>query len=247
MTGTAEGFAAGWYADPHGGAPMRWWDGAQWTEHTHEAAEPAAASAQEAPGDVPAPTPVVTAESEAAITSAQVEHLQRMASLRGLISRSFEWALYVPVAIWLLGWTLSRVVLVVPLVGWVFALWGFVGTVAVALAALILSPVLALVMLPFALLTKRPRLKQDITAGRAKRVDGTFLVFERNYGGTVAAGDHRYDISKDQFAALRPVLLGNNERKEYGLEGTIVHTVAAREILAAYDASGRVLFDCASG
>ncbi|WP_158861786.1 DUF2510 domain-containing protein [Leifsonia sp. AG29] len=26
--------AAGWYPDPHGGASLRWWDGARWTEHT---------------------------------------------------------------------------------------------------------------------------------------------------------------------------------------------------------------------
>ncbi len=27
----------GWYADPHGANAMRWWDGAQWTEHTNPA------------------------------------------------------------------------------------------------------------------------------------------------------------------------------------------------------------------
>ena len=24
-----------WYPDPYGQAELRWWDGAQWTEHTH--------------------------------------------------------------------------------------------------------------------------------------------------------------------------------------------------------------------
>lgn len=28
-----QGPPAGWYADPHGQAPQRWWDGARWTEH----------------------------------------------------------------------------------------------------------------------------------------------------------------------------------------------------------------------
>lgn len=262
MTGTVEGFAEGWYADPHGGALLRWWDGVQWTEHTHAAAqaapEPAAVAAepsaavsgpaaapQEAPADVPAPTPAVTAESAVTLSAAQAAQLERMASFGGLIRRSFDWALYVPVTIWLVGWTLSRVILVIPLIGWVFALWGFIGTIAVALAALIISPVLALVMLPVALLTKRPRLKQDIASGRATRTDGTFLVVERSYGGTIAVGSHKYDLDKDRLAALRPVLLGNNERKEYGLQGTIVHAVTSRELLAAYDASGRVLFDSA--
>ncbi len=28
---------ANWYPDPYGGAELRWWDGTQWTEHTHTA------------------------------------------------------------------------------------------------------------------------------------------------------------------------------------------------------------------
>lgn len=31
----AAGVAAGWYPDPHGQAPLRYWDGTTWTEHTH--------------------------------------------------------------------------------------------------------------------------------------------------------------------------------------------------------------------
>lgn len=42
---------AGWYADPWGQAPLRWWDGAQWTSWTHgpETATPPPV-AQERPG-----------------------------------------------------------------------------------------------------------------------------------------------------------------------------------------------------
>ena len=38
---------AGWYADPHG-APnlLRWWDGAQWTDHTHAGVQPSPAPSQ---------------------------------------------------------------------------------------------------------------------------------------------------------------------------------------------------------
>jgi uncharacterized protein YxjI len=44
---------AGWYADPHG-APdlLRYWDGAQWTQHTHPA--PQAAQPRQAPQPQPA-------------------------------------------------------------------------------------------------------------------------------------------------------------------------------------------------
>lgn len=36
----------GWYDDPSGAAPRRWWDGARWTEHVHDPAseKPRAAS-----------------------------------------------------------------------------------------------------------------------------------------------------------------------------------------------------------
>jgi hypothetical protein len=28
--------SAGWFSDPSGGHRLRWWDGAGWTEHTHD-------------------------------------------------------------------------------------------------------------------------------------------------------------------------------------------------------------------
>ncbi|MFF8593773.1 phospholipid scramblase-related protein [Streptomyces sp. NPDC015220] len=44
---------AGWYADPHGAAQtLRYWDGSQWTEHTH--AEHQAPAAQQVPPQMPA-------------------------------------------------------------------------------------------------------------------------------------------------------------------------------------------------
>lgn len=30
----------GWFPDPHGQAPLRWWDGSRWTEHTSHPQEP---------------------------------------------------------------------------------------------------------------------------------------------------------------------------------------------------------------
>lgn len=41
---------ANWYPDPYGQAEMRWWDGTQWTEHTHSAQAPEGqAAAYQAP------------------------------------------------------------------------------------------------------------------------------------------------------------------------------------------------------
>ncbi|MFE6887945.1 phospholipid scramblase-related protein [Streptomyces sp. NPDC057694] len=47
---------AGWYPDPHGvPQTLRWWDGSQWTDHTHAApAETPAPSAQVPPQQAPA-------------------------------------------------------------------------------------------------------------------------------------------------------------------------------------------------
>lgn len=42
----------GWYPDPSGQAPQRWWSGAQWTDHVHPPAVPA-----DAPAPAPAPAP----------------------------------------------------------------------------------------------------------------------------------------------------------------------------------------------
>lgn len=39
----------GWYADPHQPAQLRWWDGAQWSEHTAPLGQAPAAAVAEAP------------------------------------------------------------------------------------------------------------------------------------------------------------------------------------------------------
>jgi len=43
---------AGWYPDPSGRAPFRYWDGSQWTEHTNQGTPPSPSIGQPAP---PAP------------------------------------------------------------------------------------------------------------------------------------------------------------------------------------------------
>ncbi|MFI1301968.1 phospholipid scramblase-related protein [Streptomyces sioyaensis] len=49
---------AGWYADPQGTPhQLRWWDGSQWTEHTHPGQQPAAPAQNQPPQPGPGPTP----------------------------------------------------------------------------------------------------------------------------------------------------------------------------------------------
>lgn len=52
--------APGWYADPSGAPGLRWWDGAQWTEHVHvaEAAAVPMASVSPVPGATASASPV---------------------------------------------------------------------------------------------------------------------------------------------------------------------------------------------
>lgn len=54
---TNGGQPAGWYADPWGQAPRRYWDGAQWTEHTDAPAAAPVATPAPAPAAAPGPTP----------------------------------------------------------------------------------------------------------------------------------------------------------------------------------------------
>jgi hypothetical protein len=56
---SAGGTPAGWYPDPGAPSGLRWWDGQQWTEHTHAATPPAATPPAAAP---PAAQPVVASD-----------------------------------------------------------------------------------------------------------------------------------------------------------------------------------------
>ena len=70
MSGTAE-FVQGWYADPHGGGGLRWWDGTSWTDHV--ATEPESDSATEHHVEPAPETAAVTgAEPAAAVAESPV-------------------------------------------------------------------------------------------------------------------------------------------------------------------------------
>src|SRR5688500_3826655 len=56
---------ANWYPDPKGEAELRYWDGTQWTEHTHSAQAPAQpAPAAPPPSAAPAPQAPAPAASQ---------------------------------------------------------------------------------------------------------------------------------------------------------------------------------------
>ncbi|RKR73146.1 DUF2510 domain-containing protein [Frondihabitans australicus] len=73
---TTAGPVAGWYDDPAGAAPYRWWDGDRWTTRTldHAPASPTAAvSLDSSPGEAVAPPPGSAAAGPAEPVSAPVE------------------------------------------------------------------------------------------------------------------------------------------------------------------------------
>ncbi|MEQ1699343.1 MAG: DUF2510 domain-containing protein [Ilumatobacteraceae bacterium] len=51
---------AGWYPDPSGRAPFRYWDGARWTEHTDQGTAPSPSPTAPAAPAAPSPAPMYT-------------------------------------------------------------------------------------------------------------------------------------------------------------------------------------------
>lgn len=82
--------AAGWYADPQGPGGWRWWDGSQWTEHTHrpepvapvqpepvaQAPQPAQQPATQAPLDPALPQGQGSSPSQAAAAAQAIAVLE---------------------------------------------------------------------------------------------------------------------------------------------------------------------------
>ncbi|MBY8885598.1 DUF2510 domain-containing protein [Streptomyces sp. PTM05] len=60
---THSNIPAGWYADPHGTPELlRWWDGSQWTDHTHAGTQP---GARQATAQAQAPQPSIPQQPQA--------------------------------------------------------------------------------------------------------------------------------------------------------------------------------------
>ncbi|MEU9112655.1 phospholipid scramblase-related protein [Streptomyces sp. NPDC048483] len=79
---------AGWYADPQGTPQqLRWWDGSQWTEHTHPGQQPQApVQAQPQPmpqAAQPAPQQPASHHAQSAARTAQPQALQKQAPYPG--------------------------------------------------------------------------------------------------------------------------------------------------------------------
>ncbi|MGW7488846.1 phospholipid scramblase-related protein [Streptomyces sp. NPDC054786] len=71
---------AGWYADPQGTPhQLRWWDGSQWTEHTHPGQQPAAHDQGQAPQPGPQQSPPQHAHQPQAQQAPQQQTLQKSA------------------------------------------------------------------------------------------------------------------------------------------------------------------------
>ncbi|PWI41713.1 phospholipid scramblase-related protein [Streptomyces sp. ICBB 8177] len=78
---THSNIPAGWYADPHGTPNLlRWWDGSQWTEHTHAGTQP---GARQATAQAQAPQPSVPPQPQAPQAPAHMPQAPAQAPQQG--------------------------------------------------------------------------------------------------------------------------------------------------------------------
>jgi hypothetical protein len=231
---------SGWYPDPWGQAEKRYWDGNEWTGHTH-GGESEAPPATESIVPAQAPTPETTGTQEVSLSEAQVAFLTSQLTLGALVKRALGWAATVPVALAALGYTLVRLVAWVPLFGWVFALWGIIGTIAAVIAGIIVTPLVALVLLPIVMLVTRPKLRQDLGSGRAVRQTGRFVIEPQKVGAAqLRTGTGKsFDLTSAQLKTLEDVLPAVGEVRV--LNGALMKTTHTSVLLGLYDESGREL------
>jgi hypothetical protein len=185
---------------------------------------------------------VAARRSEVPLTQGQLNHLRLETRFRSHFGRAFEWAITVPVAIWMLGSGLAGLVGWIPLIGWVGAFWGYFGAILLGVPALVLTPLLALLLLPVSLLRIGPRIRRDIAGGVATRLEGTFAVTDNGSGGTLEVGDASYDLDAGQIDSLRPPADGA-AMDEWVVSGAIVCAPSTNELLAVYGDRGELLID----
>jgi hypothetical protein len=237
---------------------MRYWDGREWTAHTHSDGNASAPSANGgaptagvAPATPaaptpevalePAPTPETTGVNEVALSEAQVAFLTSQLTLRGLVKRTLGWAITVPFIVGALGYGLIRLVGWIPLFGWIFALWGIVGTIAAVIAGIIVTPLVALVLLPIVMLVTRPKLREDLASGRAIRQAGRFVIEEQKVGpAQLRTGTGKsFDLTGSQVETLKDILPAVGDVRV--LNGSLMKTTRTSLMLGLYDESGREL------
>ena len=238
---------SGWYPDPWGQAQQRYWDGTQWTGHTHggESGPPPAPAPVQPAAVAQAPTPETTETREVPLSQAQVSFLTSQLTVGALAKRAFGWAIATPFVVAALGYTLIRMVVWVPLFGWVFALWGIAGTIVAVIAAAIVTPLIALVLLPVAMLVTRPKLRDDLESGQAIRQTGTFVIDEKVGTAQLRTGTgESIDLSSAQRKTLEDVLPAVGDVRV--LEGALTKTTRTSLLLGLCDANGRELLSAGS-
>ncbi|MFL5911078.1 MAG: hypothetical protein ACJ768_10970 [Gaiellaceae bacterium] len=195
-----------------------------------------------APTATPAPAPAAERE-EIALAPAHSEYLKSEASFGSLAALAFRVSLAAPLFLFGIFVGITKLVSRVPLIGWLLAIYGLIGTVAAVVAGIAAIPVVFLVLLPMVLFGRRAKLNRDVSAARAVRQSGTFQVIEGAGGGALVSTLKKFRLSKTELDGLKPALV---EGEEFAtLSGTVVSAANAGDLLAAYDESGRQLIGVA--
>src|SRR5436309_4631744 len=156
----------------------------------------------------PVAAPTLAAErEEIALEPAHAEYLRNEPSFGALAALALRVSLAAPLFLLGIFVGITRLVSRVPLIGWLLAIYAFIGTVVGVVVGIAAIPVVFLVLLPVVLFGRRNKLNQDVSTGRAVRQSGTFQVTESPGGGALQSSLKRFRLSKAQVEGLKPALV----------------------------------------
>ncbi|MFL5884728.1 MAG: hypothetical protein ACJ77M_06620 [Thermoleophilaceae bacterium] len=182
--------------------------------------------------------------AEIPLSPAQTDYLTGEASFGALARLAFRVSLAVPLLLFGVCTSLTKLVARVPVIGWLLGIYGILLTVVAVVAGIVLIPVAFLVLLPAVLFGRRTKLRQDVARAAGVRQDGVFQVAENGAGGTLLSEVKKFRLSKTELDGLRPALTAGEDGAT--LTGALVHALNSGDLLAAYDESGEQLIGVAA-
>jgi hypothetical protein len=174
------------------------------------------------------------------LSSVQEAYLRDLVRPRRVAARSIQLAAAAGPVVVVAGWVLAAALnAIIPLLGGLLMIFVGFWSLAAGLALVVLSPVTALLALPFALRERR-RILRDVASGHAQRQAGAFVVrIGKGNKATLVCGNRTLKLSASQLEAVKPVLKAVGEKQVF--EGAVVHTAVHPALLELDDSAGNAL------